>query len=88
MKFRVLSIDAWSDGEGWTWNNWFNFGEYNEEKYGPLTEANALKYFQDQLMRKSDIENYEVDDDQYNLVLVRKDEDRKPVLAIEYGNKY
>lgn len=27
IKVRVLSVDAWRDGEGWTWNNWHCLGE-------------------------------------------------------------
>jgi hypothetical protein len=88
--YKVLSIDAWADGEeedsiNWTWNNWFNFGSYNEEENGNLTETNALKYFEGLLSNPEDIIKYELDDDQCNLVLVRRS-DRMPILAIEYGN--
>lgn len=31
-------------------------------------------------------QKYEIDDDQYNLVLIRKT-DHKPIYAIEYGNE-
>lgn len=85
--FKVLSIDAWADNDSWTWNNWFNFDTYNEEEYGTLNSENALKYFKAQLADESKIVDYEVDDDQYNLVLVRKS-DLMPILAIEYGSKH
>lgn len=93
MKFKVLSIDAWASYDGtddsvysWDWNNWHNFGEYDEERDGPLTEENAFKFLSDYI--NSGYENeFEVEDDQYNLVLVRKS-DRMPIFAIEYGNKY
>jgi len=26
LTLRVLSIDAWRDGDGWTWNNWHHVG--------------------------------------------------------------
>lgn len=90
--FKVLSIDAWSDSNGddgvsWSWNNWFDFDTYKEEDYGNLNEANAKKYFADQLADSSKIDtDYDIDDDQYNLVLVSK-HDGKPILAIEYGSK-
>lgn len=93
-KFKVLSIDAWAesiggeeDSSSWSWNNWFNFGEYDEEEYGKLNETNAKKYFADQLADSSKIDtDYEIEDDQYNLVLLSKN-DLKPILAIEYGGK-
>jgi len=34
IKFRLLSIDAWRQPEGWNWNNWFKLQEGIE-----LTEA-------------------------------------------------
>ena len=97
MKFKVLSIDAWADCCGcdhtdnddarcWTWNNWFNFGEYDESELGELTEANAAKYFASQLANPSKFATeYEIDDDQYNLVLLNKSSGM-PILAIEYGS--
>jgi hypothetical protein len=98
MNFRVLSIDAWASYDGtddsiydWTWNNWFNAGEYSEEEFGPLTEENAMKFFLNDFQVNQDLvkefeSNYEIEDDQYNLVLVKK-ENRMPIAAIEYGNK-
>lgn len=95
MKFKVLSIDAWNDGDSWTWNNWFNNGEYDSLENGELNEENALGYFFNEYYSlnernksiKDFLENYDIDDDQYNLVLVRKS-DRMPIYAIEYGSQY
>lgn len=85
--FKVLSIDAWAGQEGsWEWNNWHNFGSYSEEEHGELTDENALKYYQTLLADPSKITEYEIDDDQYNVVLVRKS-DNMPILAIEYGSQ-
>lgn len=88
-KFKVLNIDAWTGMEEntWQWNNWFNFGEYDENEYGELNKENALKYFADQLANPSKVNEYDVDDDQYNLVLIRKDT-LEPILAIEYGSHF
>lgn len=119
--FRVLSIDAWSDGQNcpncgshnvmeqvskpgmkcnscleifdenegvnWSWNNWFYQDEkYNESGYGPLNEKTAMQFFKDFFIQPGHDSEFEIEDDQYNLVLVRKS-DRCPVLAIEYGNE-
>lgn len=86
--FKVLSIDAWGEGDSWTWNNWFT----NESVFsGVLNEENALEFFWNEfsngtLSFDEFKEKYEIDDDQYNLVLVRKD-NQMPILAIEYGSE-
>lgn len=95
LNFKVLSIDAWSDGEGgWTWNNWFYVDEYREEEEGPLNEENALKFFYHSLGYKGPYHKfkalYSIEDDQYNLVLTNNHEshgeaDGMPRYAIEYG---
>ena len=95
-KFKVLSIDAWADCCGceckedtptcWTWNNWFNAGEYDEMEYGILNEENALKFFTDGVIKPGRAHEFEIDDDQYNLVLINK-KTRMPLYAIEYGSK-
>jgi hypothetical protein len=83
--FKVLSVDAWADeGDSWTWNQWFDSSTYDEETDGPLTEANALAFFERDYFAREDMHLFEIDDDQYNLVLIRKD-NRRPVYAIEYG---
>lgn len=91
--FKVLSIDAWA-GEGehsWAWNNWFNNGTYDEKEEGELNEENALMYFyhnysSDGITWDYWKDTYEIYDDQYNLVLIKK-ENSMPLLAIEYGGE-
>lgn len=97
MKFRVLSIDAWADCCGdcendcacssWTWNNWFILEYYVENLHGVLNEENAELYFKSMFHgTMDDFRNkFYVDDDQYNIVLCSKEDDR-PLYAIEYGN--
>ena len=93
-KFKVLSIDAWADGDGdessWSWNQWFNTGDFFEENIeGPLTEDSALRFFFLSLGYKGPYHKfralYYIDDDQYNLILCDKKDDR-PLYAIEYGS--
>lgn len=119
---RVLSIDAWCDGQNciecgssklsdttkgkkvkcdccltefderegktWTWNNWFHVADYK----GELNEQAAMKYFEEELFTGNLVDNdkfldiFEVIDDQYNLVLIRK-KDQMPIYAIEYGGQ-
>ena len=82
--YKVLWIDAWADGEGWTWNNWRTTSHYDEAERGPLTEQNAKKYFKEEF--GADFRSFEIDDDQYNLVLVDR-KTKMPRYAIEYGSE-
>lgn len=89
-KFKLLSIDAWADGESWTWNEWHTSGHYRESEYGPLTNDSAMTYFFENVFNTSSLSRDEItaaielEDDQYNIVLKRK-EDQRPLWAIEYG---
>jgi len=80
-KYLVEHELTGEHGVNWSWNNWYTIGEFT----GELTEASALKYFQENHLHPNYFDQYEIDDDQHNLVLVHK-KTRKPVLAIEYGN--
>lgn len=82
---RILSIDAWRDDGGWTWNNWFKAGtcplslcdlkprallKALREEYGILSAASAGKV--------------SVEDDGYNIVIKQRSNDM-PLYALEYG---
>jgi hypothetical protein len=42
---KVLSIDAWRDGDGWTWNNHYKVGEITSETLRTLdTNRKLLAY--------------------------------------------
>lgn len=79
-------LHEFGDNEGisWTWNNWFIAGTYDENNEGPLTDENAMKYFNKEFIISGHENKYEIDDDQYNLILVNK-ENNRPMIAIEYG---
>ncbi len=81
--FKVLSIDAWVDSEeGWTWNAWYNVGEIT------IDIDREPEYVLDRMMSEGFIRDpslADVEDDQYNLVIVDK-LTREPVFAIEYGS--
>ena len=89
---RILSIDAWADCCGcdhsedgeeacWTWNNWFPLEKRAEKIPETVEEFGALL---DAIPSRFKPENYELDDDQYNVVLLEK-KTRKPLYAVEYG---
>lgn len=84
-SINVLSIDAWADGEdSWTWNAWHKVGSC------PLTTcdlepAAIIQFMIDEgYLRPGTADRLEVDDDQYNMVIIDADT-REPLFALEYG---
>lgn len=82
---NILSIEAWADGaDNWTWNDWHKVGT------APLStcdlEPAALIQFMidDGYLRDGVADKVDLEDDQYNLVIVDK-ETREPLFALEYG---
>ncbi len=84
MNIRILSIDAWRDSGGWTWNNWYKVGE------APLELCNAKPRAILQWMREAGfLSQYSrgklaIEDDQYNIVILARGT-REPLFALEYG---
>ena len=72
MKISILSIDAWADGSGWTWNQWYRIGEIGSEELDTLdTSEKLLAWMQEHGYLKADLvldSTVEVMDDQYNIV--------------------
>ena len=86
MKFPVLSIDAWSEGESsWTWNAWYRAGWVEIEDFAKFQSESAL----DLLFAEgylTQVDGGEVEDDGHNLVILDA-QTREPLFAIEYGNQ-
>lgn len=86
-EFKILSIDAWASGEetSWEWNAWYNVGNFD----GNIDDNKAIiPWFVEQgLLKSKALQECEIEDDQYNLVIVNK-ETREPIYAIEYGNQF
>ena len=85
QTYKVLSIDAWAGDEpqSWDWNAWYDAGEV-------LIDINAEPKAVLNTMCESGFitspELGDVEDDQYNLVIVDK-KTREPIFAIVYGDK-
>ena len=82
MTTRILSIDAWRNEYGWTWNAWYKVGEMDVI---PETNRKILRAMRD----TGHLSDYSkgrvtVEDDGYNLVILDK-RTREPLFAIEYG---
>lgn len=88
---RVLSIDAWRDGDGWTWNNWHKRGTLTVRecsRLGCRTRAETrrtLAWFRENgYLSDASKGAVTLHDDGYNLEV----QDRRtgePLFAIEYG---
>lgn len=85
---KVLSIEAWRDGDcGWTWNQWWHVGNYPVSILDATTRA-QLKWFRDNgFLSDKSKGKVAIEDDQYNIVVVQKNT-REPLFALEYGNLY
>ena len=86
---KVLSIDAWNDNNGWSWNNWFKVGEISKAEFEALKSDKAIAtWFKDNGFTTSDdMRQITIEDDQYNIVICEK-KGGKPLFAIEYGPEY
>ena len=81
--YKVLSIDAWAEGEdSWTWNNWFDAGSIDLDINKPTQDILKAMHEAGYITQT---EGGDVEDDQYNLVIVDK-ATREPLFAIEYGS--
>ena len=73
MKISILSIDAWADGPGWTWNNWHRIGEIDSETLDDLnTDDKIVEWLAGEGFLNSGLivgKTVEIDDDQYNIVI-------------------
>ena len=86
---KVLSIDAWAEGDSWTWNNWFTVGEIPKEDWETLkTDKDyAIWFFDNGFTSSADMRSILIEDDQYNIVICDK-KTGQPLFAIEYGPEY
>ena len=85
-EITILSIDAWRNGDGWDWNQWFKVGSVEADKLESLkTPRQILKYMRQMgFLTAQSAGKCAIDDDQYNLVVVDRI-NRMPLFAIAYG---
>ena len=89
MDLNILSIDAWAEPVGWTWNNWFKVGTISKEDFEKLnTTRKVLKYMRGEgYLTGNSIGKCTVEDDEYNVVVCDR-KNFRPLYAIEYGPVY
>ena len=84
---KVLSIDAWRDGDGWFWNNWFHVGDIDAEEINLDSARDVLRQMRERgYMAEGSQGLAAIDDDGYNVVIIARGT-REPLFAIEYGSE-
>jgi hypothetical protein len=86
---KILSIDAWAEPEGWTWNAWYHVGDISKEDFEKLKTDKQIAVWMEEhgFTTTSDMRRILIFDDGYNVVLCER-KSRMPVFAIEYGPEY
>ena len=87
---QILSIDAWRDGSGWTWNAWYSRGEIDRATFEALGSSarKTLAWFRaNGYLSAQSAGRCAIEDDQHNIVIVDR-KTREPLFAIEYGPEY
>ena len=81
---RLLAIDAWREGSGWTWNNWFPRGSVPLEwvHLKPRQLLAALRQLESVTVPAPGYAA--IEDDGFNVVVMHRTTGQ-PVLALEYG---
>jgi hypothetical protein len=82
---RILSIDAWRDGDGWQWNNWHARG-FVPLAWCDLTPRALLRKLRERGCYTLPAPGFaRVEDDGHNLVIAMRGTG-EPIAAIEYGS--
>lgn len=82
--YRILSVDAWRDGGGWQWNNWFHVGDI--ERTASFKPRPLLRELRERMyLSPRSVGRVAVEDDGYNIVIKDKNTG-EPLFAIEYGS--
>lgn len=85
LELSILSIDAWYDGDGWTFNQWWKLPVSIPADCIHWSNRKLLKWLRDNgVTGHASAGSLAVDNDQFNLTI----QDRsnfQPLYAIEYG---
>ena len=93
-ELKILSIDAWRDGDGWTWNNWFKRGTLTVREFRKLgattrqqTRATLAYLREHGYLSDASKGAVTLEDDGYNITVLDR-RTREPMIAIEYGSVF
>jgi hypothetical protein len=79
--YKLLSIDAWRDNDGWTWNNWSLLEEDIYIDPAATTRA-ILKSLRNSYLSDQSKGRVTIEDDGYNLVILDRST-HEPIFALE-----
>jgi hypothetical protein len=89
---NVLSIDAWREGDGWTWNAWYHRGTLTVREFSKLgcatrqqTRATLAWFREHGYLSEESKGAVTLEDDGHNLTVLDR-RTREPLFAIEYGS--
>lgn len=87
MKFNILSIDAWGNGDGsWDWNQWYSVGKDLELPDSDITPRKVFAYLRNEgYLNAQSAGKVSMYDDQYNIVVCER-ANNMPIFALEYGS--
>jgi hypothetical protein len=80
---QLLSVEAWRDGDGWTWNNCFSRGMV-PASWCDLNPRALLRALRESGRFDTAPGRVAIEDDGYNLVIVARGT-REPLGALAYG---
>lgn len=83
-QINLLSIDAWRDGPGWTWNAWYKVGVLPLSTCD-LSTRRLLNFLRSEgYLTNRSKGRVGVEDDGYNVVIFDR-RTGEPLFALEYG---
>lgn len=86
-EVNILSIDAWRDDSGWTWNNWFKVGTIRVADI-PAKPRGIFHYMREHgYLSPVSRGRVSLEDDGYNAVICARGTG-EPVYAIAYGEAF
>ena len=87
-ELNILSVDAWHDGQGWSWNAWYKVGTIDKATFEALgTNRKLIRWMRDEGYLAHNSQGLvRIEDDQYNICF--QERNGRTVFAIEYGPAY
>ena len=86
---KILSIDAWAEEDGWSWNTWNTVGDISKEDFEKLKTDKEIAVWMEEhgFTTTSDMRKILIDDDGFNVVLCER-KSKMPVFAVVYMPEY
>jgi hypothetical protein len=83
-EITLLSIDAWRDGPGWNWNQWFKVAMI-PLSICDLSPRKLLTWLRSEgYLGSGTAGKVAIEDDGYNIVILARGT-REPLFALAYG---